>query len=298
MRHLLSKHRFILSEAAICERLRRMDGVELHPTLFDAPLIYGEKSSKVLAGIYKQYIEIAREYQVPILIAAPTWRLDAERVSSADVPENINQDAVEFIRAIDDYDAIYYAGLLAPKNDCYDPDASLSVAEAEAFHAFQANQLGDMALDCLIGQTMPAIAEAEGMARAMLSTGTPSVISFCINRHGQVLDGTPLSEAIDYLDDRLGGELLGYKVNCSHPSFVHPEKMQPRALSRLIGINANASSLDHGELELLGKTVEDDLEKWIEVMVNLNQNHGVKILGGCCGTTDVYLRGICEKMVR
>jgi methionine synthase I (cobalamin-dependent) len=33
-------------------------------------------------------------------------------------------------------------------------------------------------------------------------------------------------------------------------------------------------------------------EEWIEEMLKLNRHHGVKILGGCCGTDDNYLRGL------
>ena len=86
MKELFADHPFILSEAAICERLRGDESITLHPTLFNAPLIYDERSAEILAGITHQYINIAREYDVPITIAAPTWRLDAKRVATADVP--------------------------------------------------------------------------------------------------------------------------------------------------------------------------------------------------------------------
>ena len=104
LKTLLSEQRFILSEAAICERLRRMENITLHPTLFDAPLIYDPEASEVLARIYREYIDIAREHNLPILIAAPTWRLDAEKLPAADVPQTMIQDAVDFIRGISDYE--------------------------------------------------------------------------------------------------------------------------------------------------------------------------------------------------
>jgi len=300
MSSLFSEHPFILSEAAICERLRGNDAITLHPTLFNTPLIYDESAAKLLASITHQYIDIAREFAVPITIAAPTWRLDAERVAAADVPPTINRDAVEFVKKIkadSGYELVYLAGLMATKNDCYDPAAALSVAEAEQFHAVQAQQLASTGLDFLLAQTMPAVTEAEGMARAMIASGLPAVISFCINRRGQVLDGTPLDEAIDLLDDRLEGGPLAYAVNCSHPDFIKAEQMNPRALSRLIGIWANASAREHSELELTEQSVADDIGQWADAMVRLHQLHGVKILGGCCGTTEQHLRAICERLL-
>ena len=301
MSSLLSSYPFVLSEAAICERLRGDDSITLHPTLFNTPLIYDESAAKLLAGITHQYIDIARDFGVPIIIAAPTWRLDAERVAAADVPPTINRDAVEFVKKIkaeSGYELVYLAGLMATKNDCYDPAAALSVAEAEQFHAVQAQQLASTGLDFLLAQTMPAVTEAEGMARAMMASGIPAVISFCINRDGRVLDGTPLDEAIDLLDDRLEGAPLGYAVNCSHPDFIKADQMNPRALSRLIGIWANASAREHSELEQTEETVVDDIGQWADAMVRLHQLHGVKILGGCCGTTDQHLRAMCEQVLQ
>ena len=187
---------------------------------------------------------------------------------------------------------------MATKNDCYQPSEALSIEEAELFHSAQANELGSTNLDYLTAQTMPSVTEAEGMARAMIATGLPVVISFCINRDGQVLDGTPLDEAINFLDKRLDAAPLGYFVNCSHPTFIQAETMDPRALSRLIGICANSSSKDHCELEQLEETAEDNLEQWADAMVKLNQDHKLQVLGGCCGTDDRYLRAICERVCR
>ncbi len=215
------------------------------------------------------------------------------------MPPTINRDAVEFVKKIkadSGYELVYLAGLMATKNDCYDPAAALSVLEAEQFHAAQAQQLASTGLEFLLAQTMPAVTEAEGMARAMIASGLPAVISFCINRDGRVLDGTPLDEAIDLLDDRLEGAPLGYAVNCSHPDFIMAEQMNPHALSRLIGIWANASAREHSELELSEETVADDLDTWADAMVTLHKTHGVKILGGCCGTTDRHLRAICQRV--
>ena len=295
LKELLERHTLILAEAAIAERLRRMDGVTLHPTLFNSPMIYEEHSGKLMAKLYSEYIEITRSAGVPILLAAPTWRLDQERISNAGVPRTINRDAVAYmrrVRAEAGYGHAVVGALLGPKNDCYDPHAALSADEAETFHHWQANELANTGAEYLLAQTIPAVSEAEGMARAMIATGTPSIISFCINRSGQVLDGCALDEAIARIDGATGGALTGYMVNCSHPTFLHPENMEPAALRRLIGFDANASSKDHQDLEGSAATIRDSREDWVEEMLKLNGHHGIKILGGCCGTDDSYLKGL------
>jgi homocysteine S-methyltransferase len=292
---LLDRHSLILAEAAIAERLRRMDGITLHPTLFNAPLIHDAHAGPRMAALYQEYIAIARAAGVPILLAAPTWRLDRERLRAGDAPDTLNRDAVAFMRHVRDeagYDMAVVGALLGPRNDCYNPQAALTADEAEAFHQWQAAELAAAGAAYLLGQTLPAVSEALGMARAMLATGVPSIISFCINRHGNVLDGTPLDQAIATLDDATAGALAGYMVNCSHPTFLRPEHMSPTLLRRLIGFDANASSLDHHELEQSSTTREDSLEHWADEMLALHRQHGVKILGGCCGTDDRYLRAL------
>lgn len=95
---LLKKSHLILTECAISERLRRQPDIELHPTLFNTPLIYESNGRKRLEEIYRSYREVARQAKLPILLCAPTWRLDKDRIDEAGAPSSINQDAVTFMK--------------------------------------------------------------------------------------------------------------------------------------------------------------------------------------------------------
>ncbi len=295
LQRILECHDLILAEAAIAERLRRMDGLTLHPALFNSPLIYDPNAARLMGDLYRQYLEIARSANVPILLAAPTWRLDNERIRDARAPATINRDALAYmqqLRSDAGYDRVLVGALLGPRNDCYHPQAALSAEEAQEFHSWQADELAEGGAGYLLAQTIPAVSEALGMARAMIATGVPSIISFCINRQGQVLDGCPLAKAIARIDGQTGGAVAGYMVNCSHPAFLQPAEMEADTLRRLIGFDANASSLDHQDLEGSTTTRQDSREDWVREMLKLNRDHGVKILGGCCGTDDRYLRDL------
>jgi homocysteine S-methyltransferase len=138
LKQLLAGHPRILSECAVAERLRRLPGVELHPTLFNTPLIYGPASSReAMASIYREYLSVARRSGLPILLSAPTWRLDATRVAAAGVPESIVADAARFLlelraEAPDGQGPVAVGGLVGPRSDCYRPDLAPSADEAEA----------------------------------------------------------------------------------------------------------------------------------------------------------------------
>jgi S-methylmethionine-dependent homocysteine/selenocysteine methylase len=85
-------------------------------------------------------------------------------------------------------------------------------------------------------------------------------------------------------------------INCAYPSFLNAHKQSQSALSRLIGFQANASSLDHSKLDGAGTLQADDIPDWGNLMIELNRKFGVKILGGCCGTSHKHLEYIVQKI--
>jgi homocysteine S-methyltransferase len=293
---LLASHPKILAECAVAERLRRIPGITLHPTLFNTPLIYGpDEARAAMASIYQEYLRIAAEANLPLLLTAPTWRLDAARVAASGVPDSINADAVSFlleIRARHPSPAPVLVGALTgPQNDCYRPDLAPDAGAAEIFHTPQIDALAATAADFLLAQTLPSVGEALGVARAMAATDKPYLISFCTGTDGKVLDGTPLAEAMDSIDRHVSRQPLGYFVNCTHPRFIL-DACAPGTLDRLIGIQANASSKDVTRLDGSAATEADPVETWVRSMFELHATHRVPVLGGCCGTSPEHMRSL------
>ena len=295
--HVMKHAKLVLAEAAVCERLRRMEGITLHPRLFITPLIYEKRGALAMQEIYGRYRTIALNAGIPILLCAPTWRVDRDRIAKAKVSSNINHDAVNFMLQLrDQWDRaakpVLVGGLVGPKNDCYRPQEGLTEKDAYKFHKWQVDQLAQTGLDVLLAQTMPAIPEATGLARAMADTGHPYIISFVINRHGEVFDGTPLAQAISTMDDTLERPPYGYMVNCAYPSFICAHKQPTSLFKRLLGIQANSSSKDQLDLDGSAQTLSDSIEDWADQMLALHRKYNMKILGGCCGTDDRYLEKI------
>jgi homocysteine S-methyltransferase len=296
---LIEEHNLILVEAAIVERLRRTGLVQLHPSLVHATLVYDDRGRVELEKLYQGYISIAAEAGVPILLITPTWRANFERVKNAQVNPNVNSDCVRFmfdLRESQGPDAamIKIGGFIGCKNDCYIPEEGLSAAESEAFHSWQVNQLAQAGVDFLMAGTLPNVEEAVGIAKAMEKTGTPYIISFVIDREGLVLDGTSLWDAVEEIDSSTTEQPLCYMINCSYPTFLCAEE-QPKALfTRLLGYQANSSSLSHSELDGSTQLQAEDVAKWAEEMLRLNRVYGVRILGGCCGTDDVHLSSLAK----
>lgn len=300
MRDLLDNHRFILAEAAVVERLRRNERIELDRSLVHTPLIYSSEGRAELRGVYEEYLGIAEINERPILLCTPTWRANRERVEASNYSPSINVEAAHFLKAVVAEQSrkvpVRIGGLIGCKNDCYLPQEGLSLDEASEFHKWQVNQLASAGVDFLIAVTLPAVEEAAGISLAMEATGLPYIISFVIGPDGNVLDGTSVQKAIEYVDAKTTKRPLGYFINCSYPSFLKPASWSENVLERLIGIQANASSLSHDELEGSTELRSESVEEWGSLMAELNRNFGLKVLGGCCGTDSKHLEYLTDNI--
>lgn len=300
MKNLLQNNELILMEASIVERLRRSKDIQLHPTLVHSPLIYDKTGRGGMSKLYLEYLGIALEAKLPFLMDTPTWRANRERVYESSISRSINYDAVKFLQEIRDTQNkgvvdIKIGGSIGCKNDCYLPQEGLTSSEAEQFHSWQIGQIAKGGVDFLMAVTLPNVEESLGIAKAMEKTGIPYFISFVIDRDGNVLDGTPLIDAIDRVDNKTAIPPLGYMVNCSYPTFLCANKQPALLFKRLIGYSANASSLDHCELEGSEQLESESVSEWGDSMLELNSKHGVKILGGCCGTDGEHLKYIADR---
>ncbi len=294
MKTLLEDHDLILTEAAIVERLRRSGRVELHPSLVHANLIYDDNSKAELEKLYLDYISIAIRAQVPMLLLTPTWRANYDRVKNAGTNPEVNADSAHFmldLRTAHNLDPsmIKIGGVIGCKNDSYKPWEALTTSESEKFHRWQVNHLAQADVDFLIGVTLPNVGEAIGIAKSMENTGTPYMLSFVIDRNGLVLDGTSLWDAVNKIDSITTVKPLCYMVNCSYPTFLHAKEQPGELFIRLLGIQANSSSLDHADLDGSAELHTESVAEWGEEMLKLNKNYGMKILGGCCGTDDTHI---------
>ena len=98
----LIENDLILCEAAVIEAVKRSSAVSLHPLLENALLIYDESGRRLLSALYREYISVAHDADLPIVICTPTWRASHARVSDSGILEDVNGDAVRFLAALRD----------------------------------------------------------------------------------------------------------------------------------------------------------------------------------------------------
>jgi homocysteine S-methyltransferase len=163
------------------------------------------------------------------------------------------------------------------RGDAYDPTVALDADSALRFHREQAEALALAGADFLMAPTMPAFSEALGIARAMASTGYPYVLSFVLRANGTLLDGVPVAEAIDRIDNEVDPAPTAYLANCVHPDNLllalgAAEFTVPGVCNRLVGLQGNTSRKTPEELDNSPQLETDDPEAFARAVVSVMRN--------------------------
>ncbi|WP_372677159.1 homocysteine S-methyltransferase family protein [Desulfosarcina sp.] len=299
----------ILGEGAIIERLRRNGDVELDPHIVNSAFIYDESKRKSLAAIYRQYLDIGRQFDLPLILSTPTWRASRERISNAGCDDkNVNGDNFRFLDQLRNQCGTYakkvaVGGLLSCRGDAFNPGEALSAQRARSFHAWQAERLAQAGVDFLLAATLPALSEAVGLSAALSDTGVPYIISFVVRPEGTLIDGTPLKAAIQQIDAAVSPKPLAYIVNCTHASIfraalLHEVNSSPLVRKRIGGLLANTAALKPEELDERENLVTEAPVTFGQAVGDLKNDLGMKILGGCCGTDDRHIRQLAKRLVK
>jgi S-methylmethionine-dependent homocysteine/selenocysteine methylase len=292
----------MLADGGIETRLIYEFGAELPEFASFLPLFRDDRGA--LERIYQSYLRVAADSGLPMQIGTPTWRAHPDCLARLGYgrPDDLARVNRAAVRLLDDLraqaglqDRVYIAGVIGPRRDGYDPAGAPGTVEARAYHARQAEVLAACGVDLLYAPTFACASELIGVAQAMASTGLPYVLAPVLGEDGRLPDGTALADAIDAVDAAVVPRPLHVMVGCVHPSRVQAIAASGSAGAlpdRVAGIKANASTLPPDQLDKLGRLDEGDCQLFARQMTALRRDHGLRVLGGCCGTNDRHIAAL------
>lgn len=276
----LSDPRPILFDGPTGTELQRR-GVELYQPLWSAAAIVD--APEVLASIHGDYVAAGAE-----VVTANTFRTHALNLQAGGLSERAREltcRAIEIARDAADNRA-WVAGSIAPVADCYSPNATPSDDVLAAAHESHAENLKLAGVDLMLVETQVTIREAVIAARAAVSTGLPTLVSFVVAANGRLLSGESLADA-PHAVVPLG--IRGVLVNCLPAERVADCLTQLKSVAGDLPIGAYANA---GWMSRDG-TWEPSLgadpvvyakvaKEWIK--------SGAQFVGSCCGTTVEHIR--------
>jgi S-methylmethionine-dependent homocysteine/selenocysteine methylase len=183
---------------------------------------------------------------------------------------------------------IFIAGSIAPLEDCYSPAATPPQGEIETEHAELVSQLEEGGVDFILLETMITARETLSGVQAVARRQVPFAVSFCCNEQLALLSGEPVEEVVRAIEPF---QPLFLGVNCVSPEIATHTVKHLREITTLpISVYAQGDGLQDEEL---GWKITEELRlqdylqaaaRWLSA--------GVRIIGGCCGTTPTYIQAL------
>jgi methionine synthase I (cobalamin-dependent)/5,10-methylenetetrahydrofolate reductase len=188
----------------------------------------------------------------------------------------------------------FIAGAIGPLGIRIEPWGKTGVDEAEQLFREQARALDEGGVDLFILETFRDLNEIGAAIAAVRSVcDKPIVAQMTTEEDGNSLDGTPPEQFGPWLLER-GATMVG--VNCS----VGPAPML-ETIERLAAVtDAKLSALPNAgkPRDIEGRNIYLCSPEYMASYARRFISNGVRLVGGCCGTTPEHIRHICAAVKR
>jgi homocysteine S-methyltransferase len=182
----------------------------------------------------------------------------------------------------------YVAGAIGPLGIRIEPWGKTGVDEAEEFFREQASALVEGKVDLFILETFRDLKEmGAAIAAVRRLCDLPIVAQMAIEEHGNTLDGTPPEKFGPELV-RLGAHVVG--VNCSVGPAAMLETVERIAAATGAPLSAQPNAGNPRHIE--GRTIYLSSPEYMASYARRFSAKGVRLVGGCCGTTPEHIRQI------
>jgi methionine synthase I (cobalamin-dependent)/5,10-methylenetetrahydrofolate reductase len=185
-------------------------------------------------------------------------------------------------------DQVYVAGAIGPLGVRVEPWGKTGVDEAEEIFREQAAALVEGGVDLFILETFRDVNEIGAAIRAVRSVcNLPIVAQITTEEDGNSLDGVAPESFVPDLEAR-GADVVG--VNCSVGPAAMLETLERMARVAHVKLAAQPNAGKPREIE--GRNLYLCSPDYMASYARRFINAGVRLVGGCCGTTPDHIRAI------
>lgn len=185
------------------------------------------------------------------------------------------------------------AGSIAPVEDCYRPDLVPPDADLRAEHGWLAGKLVAAGVDLILVETVNTIREARVALEQALAAGAVTWVSFVCSGNARLLSGERLAVAARAVERdgaaavlvnctavrQTGEALQALRDACEGPVGAYPN----------IEDRSGLPALTHVDRALRSALSPEAL---VELALGWRDEFGVRVLGGCCGTTPGHIAAL------
>jgi S-methylmethionine-dependent homocysteine/selenocysteine methylase len=194
---------------------------------------------------------------------------------------------------------VWIAGSMAPVEDCYRPDLAPGSGDLRAEHAWLARALVSAGVDLVLVETMGCVREARIALESVQAAGGRAVVSFVAGDGGRLLSGEPVGPAARAVERDGATAVL---VNCTTIGRTEVCLRQMRELTDgPLGAYPNVE--DRSGVPPLSPVdgalpVGVGPAAFAGTAARWCADVGLRLVGGCCGTTPDHLAAMCRLLPR
>jgi homocysteine S-methyltransferase len=245
----------------------------------------------LVTGVHKEYIRAGADVIETNTFGANRIKLRAFGLSEKVAA--INHEGARIARQAAD-GRVYIAGAIGPLGIRVEPWGKTGVDEAQQFFREQAEALFRGGVDLFILETFRDLNEISAAIAAVRDVcGLPVVAQMTTEEDGNSLDGTPPEQFAPVLLAR-GASVVG--VNCSVGPAPMLESIERLAAVTPARLSAQPNAGKPRDIE--GRNIYLCSPEYMASYARRFIAHGVRLVGGCCGTTPEHIRQICSAVKR
>jgi methionine synthase / methylenetetrahydrofolate reductase (NADH) len=240
---------------------------------------------ELVAGVHREYVRAGADVLETNTFGAN--RLKLAVFGLAEQLHAINVAGARIARQVA-RERVYVAGAIGPLGIRIEPWGKIGVDEAESYFREQAQALLDGGVDLFVLETfrdLNEIGAAIGAVRAI--SDLPIVAQMTTEEDGSSLDGTLPERFAPALVAR-GATVVG--LNCSVGPAPMLEAIERVEQSVRVPLSAQPNAGRPRDIE--GRTIYLSSPEYMASYARRFVAQGVRLVGGCCGTTPEHIRQI------
>lgn len=240
---------------------------------------------QLVKEVHLAYMKAGAEVLETNTFGATQARL--EKYDLASKAREINLAAVKLAREIAG-DGLYVAGSVGPLGVPLEPLGPTSLAEARAQFREQIQALVEGGADLIVIETMLDLSEARQAVLAALEVcQLPVVVQMTVEEDGNTPTGTSPEEFTRELD-ACGAHVIG--LNCSMGPAGMLETIE--RMNAVTGKKLSAQPNAGLPRTVDGRSIYLCSPEYMAEYASHFIDHGVRLIGGCCGTTPDHIRAL------
>jgi methionine synthase / methylenetetrahydrofolate reductase(NADPH) len=240
---------------------------------------------ELVAGVHREYVRAGADVVETNTFGANRLKLGV--FGLAEKVHDINVAGARIARQVA-RERAYVAGAIGPLGIRIEPWGKIGVDEAEAYFREQAQALLEGGVDLFVLETFRDLNEIGAAIAAVRSiTDLPIVAQMTTEEDGSSLDGTLPERFAPALVAR-GATVVG--LNCSVGPAPMLETIERIEQSVRVPLSAQPNAGRPRDIE--GRTIYLSSPEYMASYARRFVAQGVRLVGGCCGTTPEHIRQI------